>query len=131
MFALDSSSDVTDKQWDQQKNFAQDVLKSFNVSPDGTHAGLVAYSTIPSIEMKLDEKNSRDDVLSSLRTLPRDVGNRNLVILLEMAKFEVFTASGGMRTHAPKVWNEMLPVDSELYIFICFRKLYICKLKEN
>ncbi|XP_048581714.1 uncharacterized protein LOC5511228 isoform X2 [Nematostella vectensis] len=102
--ALDSSSDVTALQWAHQKNLVRQVLGHFKLSDSSTHTGIVAFSTIPSIQSKLDELNEHDDVLKSLNVLPRDLGNRNLVILLEMAKFEVFTASGGMRANVPKVF---------------------------
>lgn len=102
VFALDSSTDVTDEEWAQQKEFMKGVLTSFQISESSSHAGVVAYSTIPSIDMKLDNSNRVDDVRKTIEDLPRDLGNRNLVILLEMSKFEVFTSSGGMRTHIPK-----------------------------
>ncbi|XP_074627228.1 uncharacterized protein LOC141885237 isoform X4 [Acropora palmata] len=102
VFALDSSSDVAANEWTQQKDFMKKVAHGFQVKETGTHAGVVAYSTIPSINMKLGERNEREEVDKAFDDLPRDPGNRNLVILLEMAKFEVFTKSSGMRTHLPK-----------------------------
>ncbi|XP_031556840.1 uncharacterized protein LOC116293538 isoform X2 [Actinia tenebrosa] len=103
VIALDSSSDVSPLQWAHQKSFARNVMESFTMSDTATHVGVVAYSTIPSIQSKLDENNQHDEVIKSIQSLPRDKGNRNLVILLEMAKFEMFTASGGMRQHVPKI----------------------------
>ncbi|XP_068700145.1 uncharacterized protein [Montipora foliosa] len=102
VFALDSSSDVVANQWTQQKKFMKEVSHGFQVMETGTHAGVVAYSTIPSINMKLGERNTKKEVDKAFDDLPRDPGNRNLVILLEMAKFEVFTQSSGVRTHLPK-----------------------------
>ena len=102
VFALDSSTDVTKEQWAKQKQFMKAVLASFQVAEDASHVGVVAYSTIPAVDMKLDDSNKPDDVTKAFDDLPRDLGNRNLVILLEMSKFEVFTSSGGMRTHVPK-----------------------------
>ncbi|KAL9971012.1 hypothetical protein ACROYT_G023488 [Oculina patagonica] len=102
VFALDSSTDVAENQWTQQKDFMKKVADGFNIQEDGTHAAIVAYSTIPSINMKLGERNVKQEVDKAFNDLPRDPGNRNLVILLEMAKFEVFTKSSGMRTHMPK-----------------------------
>ena len=79
VFALDSSNDVALNQWTQQKEFMKKVADGFNVQEDGTHAAVVAYSTIPSINMKLGERNVKDEVDKAFDDLPRDLGNRNLV----------------------------------------------------
>ena len=79
VFALDSSSDVADNQWTQQKDFMKKVSEGFNIQEGGTHAAIVAYSTIPSINMKLGERNVKQEVDKAFNDLPRDPGNRNLV----------------------------------------------------
>lgn len=79
VFALDSSTDVTPVQWTQQKDFMKKVADGFNVQESGTHAALVAYSTIPSINLKLGERNVKGEVDKAFDDLPRDPGNRNLV----------------------------------------------------
>ena len=79
VFALDSSSDVAANKWTQQKHFMKKVAHGFQVMETGTHAGVVAYSTIPSINMKLGERNAREEVDKAFDDLPRDPGNRNLV----------------------------------------------------
>lgn len=79
VFALDSSSDVDENQWTQQKDFMKKVADGFNIQDSGTHAAVVAYSTIPSINMKLGERNVKQEVDKAFNDLPRDVGNRNLV----------------------------------------------------
>ena len=79
VFALDSSSDVAANQWTQQKEFMKKVADGFQVQESATHAGVVAYSTIPSISMKLGERNVKDEVDKAFDDLPRDPGNRNLV----------------------------------------------------
>ena len=79
VFALDSSSDVVANQWTQQKKFMKEVSHGFQVMETGTHAGVVAYSTIPSINMKLGERNTKKEVDKAFDDLPRDPGNRNLV----------------------------------------------------
>jgi len=79
VFALDSSTDVATNQWTQQKDFMKKVAGGFQVQEGGTHAGVVAYSTIPSISMKLGERNVKEEVDKALNDLPRDPGNRNLV----------------------------------------------------
>ena len=55
------------------------VADGFNVQESGTHAALVAYSTIPSINLKLGERNVKGEVDKAFDDLPRDPGNRNLV----------------------------------------------------
>ena len=79
VFALDSSTDVASNQWTQQKEFMKKVVDGFQVGEGGTHAGVVAYSTIPSISMKLGERNVKEEVDNAFNDLPRDPGNRNLV----------------------------------------------------
>ena len=79
VFALDSSSDVAEDQWKEQKDFMKKIAEGFSIQEDGTHAGVLAYSTIPSISMKLGERNARQELDKALDDLPRDPGNRNLV----------------------------------------------------
>ena len=79
VFALDSSSDVAEDQWKEQKDFMKKIAEGFQIQEDGTHAGVLAYSTIPSISMKLGERNARQELDKALDDLPRDPGNRNLV----------------------------------------------------
>lgn len=79
VFALDSSSDVAENQWTQQKYFMKKVADGFNIQEEGTHAAVVAYSTIPSISMKLGERNVKQEADKAFDDLPRDPGNRNLV----------------------------------------------------
>ena len=79
VLALDSSTDVADEQWKQQKDFMKKVADGFQVQEASTHAGVVAYSTIPSINMKLGERNVKEEVDKAITDLPRDPGNRNLV----------------------------------------------------
>lgn len=67
--ALDSSSDVSPLQWAHQKNFARNVMESFTLSDAATHVGVVAYSTIPSIQSKLDENNQHDEVIKSIQVI--------------------------------------------------------------
>jgi len=67
--ALDSSRDVSPLQWAHQKQFVRNVLESFSLSEDSTHVGVVAFSTIPSIQVKLDEKNSHDDIIKAIQVL--------------------------------------------------------------
>lgn len=67
--ALDSSADVSSLQWAHQKQFVRNILESFAMSEDSSHVGVVAYSTIPSIQSKLDERNNHDDVIKSIQVL--------------------------------------------------------------
>ena len=65
--ALDSSRDVSALQWAHQKQFVRNILEKFAMSEDSSHVGVVAYSTIPSIQSKLDERNNHDDVIKSIQ----------------------------------------------------------------
>ena len=70
---------MAEDQWKEQKDFMKKIAEGFQIQEDGTHAGVLAYSTIPSISMKLGERNARQELDKALDDLPRDPGNRNLV----------------------------------------------------
>jgi len=98
--ALDSSTDVSSLQWAHQKQFVRNILNSFTMSEDATHVGKVAYSIIPSIQSKLDEKNSQNDVIKSIQ-----VSNHNHLKLYERFCWEGINIHSPIPISAPR-WSE-------------------------
>ena len=55
MFVLDSSGSVGDFNWFSEKQFAIDISKGLEVSPDETLIGVVSYSTDVGLDFGLQK----------------------------------------------------------------------------
>ena len=74
-FLLDSSGTVDDSQWKLTKDMVKGVSNAFHLALNGTRIGIITYSTLPSLELKFDEKNSKaalDDFLDTVSQVKGD-----------------------------------------------------------
>ena len=60
---------MDDSQWKLTKDLVKGVSNAFHLASNGTRIGLITYSTLPTLELKFDEKNSEaalDDFLDTV-----------------------------------------------------------------
>jgi hypothetical protein len=90
-FALDSSDDVSNFQWQRQKDFVSQIIDGLQIAPDGVHTGIVAYGAMPSVDLKLNVRDKdKQALIESVAGLRRAVGQRNIGSLLDMSKYQVY-----------------------------------------
>ena len=87
--------------------FLKDMVKAFNVGPEKTHIGVVAYSTGAKVEFKFDSlKGSAVTETGYYGLIDRIRFQRGFTFIdkaLILANREIFTTSSGMRPELPQV----------------------------
>ena len=61
-FALPVSSDIKDMEWKNIQDFVKSTTNAFNVSYFGAHIGLVSYSSLATLELKLNRYYYANDI---------------------------------------------------------------------
>lgn len=102
VFAMDSSGSMGRTEYIQQKRFVQHLTRKFNISPRGTHAGVIVYSDKASIKIGLNEKNTWIEHARAVSRIPHEKGNTRIDLALRKAK-EIFHPSNGGRKGIPKI----------------------------
>ncbi|XP_028394319.1 uncharacterized protein LOC114518504 isoform X2 [Dendronephthya gigantea] len=102
-FIMDSSAATDESTWNRLKSFARGVANAFLLNDDATRVGLITYSARPTLELKFDEKNDRDEFSDFLNTVTPTHGTPNLEEALMMANDKLFVPSAGMRAKVPNV----------------------------
>lgn len=96
VFLLDQSSSIYPGNYTIMKNFAQELVNSFDVSEESVHFGLAQFSTKPQHEFYLDKYLKREDVITHIREMNQTGGDTYLGEALNHIK-EYFNASRGSR----------------------------------
>ena len=104
-FILDSSS-VSANDFQEAKNFVWSVVKSFDISANGTRVGIIRSSTLASLIF--DFQFSADNNVLRLKEMVDNIvfaegGNAKTELALQSARANLFSAVGGSRPDAPKV----------------------------
>ena len=106
---LDASGSIGNKTYVSVKTFATDLLKQFQLSESETHAGVIVYSTVPKLVIKMNEFYDLEKFSTALsdRTPwpPREVkldpewmgGFTRIDLALTLARKKLFTAANGDR----------------------------------
>ena len=97
-FILDGSAAADASSWNRLKSFARGVANAFVLHDDATRVGLITYSTQPTLELRFDEKNDREEFSEFLNTVTANHGVPNLDQALALANDQLFVPSAGMRT---------------------------------
>ena len=83
------------------KDFIKNVISQYDVSENGTHIGLIAYSNRAVLHLKFNNFTGVDlnqaTVTRTVDSLPRDQANTHINLALDLARTELFTEKGGMR----------------------------------
>lgn len=107
-FIVDSSGSIGRSRWPKMLNFLKDIIKAFNVGPDGTHVAVVAYSTRPVLEFTFNAVTGADITSEEYgKRIDRIRFQRGFTYIdkaLKMADEQVFVTSAGMRPAVPKVY---------------------------
>ena len=82
------------------QNFVKGVANAFNISYEGTHVGVLSYSSQATMEMKFNRYYYQSDVLNAIDNIypeaKSDQGTR-MDDAMEIANYELFTPTGGSR----------------------------------
>lgn len=116
-FALDASGSIGKETFEKVKRFVKELLTNFNLSPMETRAGVIVYSTVPRLVIKMNEFYNLQHFFNAFsrrtywqnRKIPQKLkwmgGFTAIDKALIMAQKELFTVENGDR---PEVRNTLI-----------------------
>ncbi len=126
MFALDGSNSLTMEQFNDLKDYVKETIKTFSVSEDETHVGLIEYSDTVSVKFKLNEAFDKDSVNLLVDRVSPSRGTKAVTdkVLANVANM-MFDVNQGGRPGANKVLiiltDESLPGNYLFFIDVLDR----------
>ena len=117
---MDSSGSVSSN-YDKEKQFIQMIAASFGVSRGGTHAGVVTFSTVAELSIKLSDTTDYNNFRNAVDGIRFMGGSTRIDLGLQMAKDELFAMANGGRLGVKKV--------RVLFLIVCFKTL--CTTRTN
>ena len=121
-FILDVSGSVGGH-WADEKKFVMDLVRTFDIFPNGAHAAVTTFSSTASLAIKFQDHTTTDDFESALETLPSPSGGTEIGIAFDVALNEMFQEVNGMRLDSPKVAVLITDGESNSFVDYLSRKL--------
>ena len=102
---FDWSSSFRDDHWNYTLNYAKAFVERLGISshPKGTHVSMIGYSSSPQVVFNFKVPQNMIYITERLRTVTRQAGYRRPDRALDLARTDLFTASGGARQGAKRV----------------------------
>ena len=88
--------------WADEKKFVMDLVRTFDIFPNGAHAAVTTFSTTASLVINFQDHTTTDDFEAALEALPPPGGYTKIGIALEVALNKMFQEANGMRLDSPK-----------------------------
>ena len=102
-FIVDSSGSIGRTNWERTKRFLKALVSRLDVSPSAAHIAAIAYSTRPEVVMRFNGVQGTSQVNQKLDGMRFQRGFTYIDKALLLADSDLFQASTGMRSNAPKV----------------------------
>ncbi|CAH1790069.1 unnamed protein product [Owenia fusiformis] len=103
VFIIDASGSVGNNNFDEMKQFVQDIIQSMDIGFDDSRIAVVTYSDDARVEFYLDEYYSISDILPVLAKMTYRGGATNTQAAIKMAREIVFQNNRGDRSDVPNV----------------------------
>ncbi|XP_065672701.1 uncharacterized protein LOC105845300 isoform X3 [Hydra vulgaris] len=100
-FILDSSGSL-ESNYSQEIDFLKQLASSFGISKQGSHAGVVTFSSEAKLSIQLDKYFTDADFNKAVDDIPYMGGGTRIDLALEKA-IELFDTRKGSRNEAPKL----------------------------
>lgn len=94
VFAVDASSDLKFKEFEEEKNFVYKVASGFSVSESSTHVGVVTYGHSASADITFRHGSDMNRLLSSVRKLQKQRLGHKIHTALTVARRFLFGSRG-------------------------------------
>jgi uncharacterized protein YegL len=104
IFTLDESTTIIDHPrhpWPLITDFTGDLVKQLNISPDGSHAGLIIFADVGRIQLSLTDSES--DFLTKLGNLPVRGGTTNTTDALYKSRLLLTDPKYSPRAGVPRL----------------------------
>lgn len=104
-FALDSSANVGEENFEMMKNFIKAVGYKFIISEKGSHISASVFGDEATLVFNMSKATSQDDFITEADTIPYlGEGGTSIDKVLRLAQNEVFTLEGFSRQNVAKVF---------------------------
>lgn len=101
--AIDTSSSITEDQFEIEKSAIIMLARSFGLSRLGTHVSVIVYGSEATIEINLNDHTDLDSFTEAVRKIKYRGGRTRIDLALQLASSIVFTPSSGAREGMPKM----------------------------
>ena len=103
MFVIDASEDITEQDFQKQKNLVKTIASSFNFGPRETKCGLVAFGNDAKIYIRFMDVLELRTFQEEVERVPFSAGSTQLDAALRLAATQLFTPQAGARSSMPKI----------------------------
>ena len=93
---------MDDSQWKLTKDFVKGVSSGFRLAPNKTQVSILAYSTLPHLELRFEDKNIYDGMDDFLQSMSQPRGDTRTDRALKLTRDRLITAETGARDFTPK-----------------------------
>ena len=103
-FLVDASESMTMKDFETQKEVIKKIAATFDVGPTKSHLGLMTFSSHAQVRVKFRDNLDMRSFQETVNKLPFAAGGTRFDKAFEEAAKNLFSPSGGVRSHLPKVF---------------------------
>lgn len=104
---IDASDTVEKQNWPSMLEFVSSVVDSFDISPSGTHIGLIIFSREAEVALYFNTLQGNnltaENVTKVVKNLRFKDGWSRFDLAVLLAEEELFSEATGMRSEIPKV----------------------------
>ena len=102
-FLIDSSGSISGRNYRKVKTFVANLAANFNISPGGSRAAVVLYSTGASTDIKFTDFTSSESFGGAVQRLTHQRGFTRIDLALQRAYYDLFSPRGDSRYDVPKI----------------------------
>ena len=103
VFALDASGSVKTAGFQKIKDFTKELIKGFKIGIRNTHVGVVVFSHVAKVAIRLDETFDKTTLLSKVESISYLGYTTATDDALRVSDSEMFSIKGGVRQNVPLV----------------------------
>ncbi|XP_057292620.1 collagen alpha-1(XII) chain-like [Hydractinia symbiolongicarpus] len=97
---IDVSETITDQHFEEIKEFVAHIINEFDIKEEGTHVGVITFSTNPRLEFdfkRLKGRYTKGNVMALISRIKHLKGMTRIDRALALAKTKLFSSKGGAR----------------------------------
>ena len=102
-FLIDSSGSISFRNFRKVKNFVVELASKFDISPGGSRAAVVVYSTRATTRIRFTDHSTYGSFANAVQSLRHERGYTRIDLALQRAYFDVFGPRGKPRFLVPKI----------------------------
>ena len=102
-FLVDSSGSISFRNFRKVKNFVVELASKFDISPGGSRAAVVVYSTRATTRIRFTDHSTYGSFANAVQRLRHERGYTRIDLALQRAYLDVFGPRGKSRFLVPKI----------------------------